>query len=329
MEFERIFSFPTTIHSIIPSQEIAKLRELAVPDFRKLYSLYERDYLYLPEPRNQSLTSWKADYNAQGSVDRNAMSRDLFKIFDNIIDPYQWNIDEREIKSFLWYRVHAEHELLKIPGLSSDYSRIAESRNAAGICRYLLGQFSLDYLTEASPLTRVMPGTYGEVQMGIFRIISDEYGAGHWSDKHSVLFQGTLASLDMPTDVRLYRNNVINSVYMYMCYVNRIAEDKSLFFRFLGFLFVYEACLIFPTQQQGRLLRAVFPKLNVDTRYFDSHVEIDQDHGVWCVEKILLPIIERYGAEAAQDILRGYHETNLLLELCDLEIKEELSKLDT
>jgi len=321
MKHERVFSFPTSVKSVV---KIDLSEFLAYPELAKsksLYDLYERDFFYLPEPGQDIFADLRQRYPAFDEAGRAGLCQDVFGQFDAQIDAKDWALSEDEVIEFLWYRVKKEVDLLADPSLQGDYADYAGRDNARDICKFLLSQFALDYLTEASPLTRMLPGTFGDIQMAIFKIVYDEYGAGNDQHKHSVLFQGTLASLGMATDLAAYRPYILPSVYLYMSYVNRLTADKSLFFRFLGFLFVYEACLIYPTQQQGELLRAVFGP-ETDTRYFDWHVEIDQGHGVWCVEKALVPIIRRFGVDAAREILRGYHETNALLELCDLEMSQ-------
>ena len=314
----RFFSFPTEVESIVNLHSTEMVSKVVNSQASQLYSHFEEDFLYFPESGDNLQEFLNGRYRPS-LISRNELCDTVFSQFDTLIDTIDWQLSEDEVIDFFWYRAHKEMKMLEVEGLGADYISIAEKENAGDISKYMMSQFALDYLTEASPLARMLPGTFGPTQMAIFKIVSDEYGSGVLEDKHSVLFQNTLRTLGMSDRLEVYRPDILPSVYMYMCYVNRIATDKRLFLRFLGFLFVYEACLIYPTQQQGRLLKQIFGEV-VDTAYFDLHVEIDQGHGVWCVEKMLVPMIKEYGVDAAREILRGYHETLALLSVCDFEM---------
>ena len=315
----RFFSFPTEVESIVDVKSSDVLIATLHKRVSSLYDHFENDFFYLPSGDKSDLKGYLNKRYHPSQETTLSLCDVVFSEFDQLIDASNWDLAESEVIDFFWYRARKEVELLEeqVPG--DDYVSLANLPNAKTVSKYLMSQFALDYLTEASPLARMLPGTYGEIQMAIFKIVSDEYGGGDLKQKHSVLFQNTLNTLNMSDDIETYRPHILPSVYMYMCYVNRITTDKRLFLRFLGFLFVYEACLIYPTQQQGMLLRKLFNN-NVDTDYFDLHVEIDQGHGVWCVEKVLIPTVLEYGVEAAREILRGYHETLALLSMCDYEM---------
>ena len=319
----RFFSFPTEIQSIVNTHSAALIERVISNRAQELYGLYEQDFLYLPEQASPNLQQFLADKYQHQEKNRFAVCAAVFREFDRLFDTLDWQVNEDEVIGFLRYRIDKEIGLLRRGTLADDYATIAAMPNARPVCKFIISQFALDYLTEASPLTRLLPGTFGNVQMEIFSIIADEYGNGKLSRKHSVLFQKTLRTLDMSDNIDTYRPYILTSVYMYMCHVNRVSCDKRLFLRFLGFLFVYEVCLIYPTQQQGMLLRQVFgDQVNID--YFDVHVAVDQVHGAWVVEKMLIPIIRKYGAAAAREILRGYHETLAFLSVSDFEIMNKV-----
>lgn len=320
---DRLFSFPTSCERVVDTSSPELIRRVVSDSAAALYNSYERDFLYLPNHPEADLATFLAHRYPDRGEERSELCAEVFAEFDRLLETASWKVDAAEAIEFFRYRAEEEINLLQTQELGGTYRHIAQMSEAPAVCRYLMSQFALDYLTEASPLTRVLPGAFGDLQMAIFRIVDDEYGSGRLEHKHSVLFQKTLRSLGMSDELDTYRPHILPCVYMYLCYVNRVCADKRLFARFLGFLFVYEACLIYSTQQQGLLLRQVLGE-RVDTTYFDLHVSIDTDHGQWCVDKMLVPVIRKYGADAAREILRGYHETLVLLAICEAQISAEV-----
>ncbi|GAB0120274.1 iron-containing redox enzyme family protein [Acidisoma sp. 7E03] len=316
-ENSQLFSFPSHVSDVVHRPIEDLYHTVSLGNAQDLYVEFDSDFLYLPATQKKKLAK----------KDRSKKVELVFGGFDRLVDHQVWTITSAEVLEFFRSRVDEEQKKLRFDGTEKSYLEIIESTQPEQACKFLMSQIALDCLTEASPLTRMLPGSFGELQMAIFKIVSDEYGGGNLNEKHSVLFQKALKSIGMPEVLEFYRPFILNTVYMYLSYVNRVAADKRLYLQFFGFLFVYEACLISATQQQGRMLRKIFGN-SVDSTYFDAHVQIDQEHGVWVYEKMLVPLIKSGGSGAAREILRGYHDTNILLSLCDYEVMKAIRALD-
>lgn len=292
---------------------------------KKLYTHYENSFLYLPDEKTNAVEWMRRRYTKTEYYNTSELLQ-WHTYLDDLVESIVGDVTVDDLDKFFSGSLTVEIENVNKGDLCAEYQEIAESESSARICKYILSQWCLDYLTEASPLSKTIAGNFGEWQTNIFKIIQDEYGSGEFQNKHSTLFEKTLRSLDMPDSIDSYRKDIIGSVYFYMNHVNRLCSDKSLFFRFLGFLYIYEAGLIDETRQQGMLLRQVFNDA-VDTQYFDLHVEVDQGHGRFVLDEIILPVLHKYDNDVAREVMIGYVQSMLILDYVDWEIDLKMGSI--
>ena len=290
-----------------------------------IYSALEEDFIFLPfTPTNFNNISRVKD-KLRNRCKLLCQGMDALSRISALAKYQPPPTSAQEIKVFFGEMMERELSSLENIKLKMEYKKFAESPDSKDICRYILSQFALDYLTEASPLTRVLGGVYNDIQMAVFKIVSDEYGGGDLSKKHSTMFQTTLRSIGMPTNINAYRSNTLDSVYLYLLYVNLVSSLRENFFKFVGFLFVYEANLIAETKQTSMLLESVFGA-SVSREYFDLHVNIDKDHGKLTFDRILCPLIDEHGYEAAKEIFLGYTETLFLLQCIETDLNFRIER---
>jgi uncharacterized cupin superfamily protein len=99
-------------------------------------------------------------------------------------------------------------------------------------------------------------------------------------------------------------------------YFHYICRNHTNFFKYLGAVYYTEASLPFICKRIADVLTEVYGS-NVDVRYFTEHVHIDQHHGRMAFEKLVLPIVERFGESVIPDIVRGYEEVKMLGDIAD------------
>jgi hypothetical protein len=200
----------------------------------------------------------------------------------------------------------------------------ADPRRAA---RMWLVQFAPDFLAEASPMIRNVLGAYGPAQSEWFKIVVDEYGYGVHDTKHSTLFERTLESVGLESDLHRYWQYYLNSSLLLNNYFHYLGKNHELFFRYVGALYYTESSLVDFCRRADRLLRDVFGD-TVDTAYFTEHVHIDQHHGRMARDKIIKPLVEAHGEGVIPEIVRGIAEYRVLLDVFDFDFAEQIDWMD-
>jgi quercetin dioxygenase-like cupin family protein len=145
--------------------------------------------------------------------------------------------------------------------------------------------------------------------------------------KHSTLFEDTLESLGMQTEVHAYWQFYHASSLALVNYFHYVTRNKALFFRYLGALFFTEVTLINTAKRQSAMLRSVFGKA-VDRTYFDEHHHIDQHHGDMALNRLVAPALERFGDEVAAEVLLGFEQFRLLQREADLDLLAQFEWAD-
>lgn len=295
---------------------------------RMLLNIYETDLVFLPQgPLEPAYEDFQAFYapglRALGEMMRPTLERHTFGFLDDEVDVSgRWSLDS--LRAY----VESIPELSANPPESRALRAVRASRHPEQAAVMYLIQFASDFLSEASAMARVVTGNYGEAQSELFKILIDEYGYGVHDTKHSTLFERLLGSLGLHSTPHSYWQFYMPSSLLLTNYWHYICKNHEHFFRYLGALYYTEASLVDVCRQQARTFRDLFGEI-VDVRYFTEHVHIDVHHGRMAFEKLLLPAVEKYGAErVVPEVVRGIEEFRLLCEIADDDFEAQMSWID-
>ena len=294
----------------------------ALSAHRMLLNIYESDLVFFPE---KDFESKKADFllfysnetKILGEIVRPVLEEHVFSFLDKEIEiSGAWTVDS--LRSYLdgLVREHNKSEIASIKAILS-----SPKREQSAIA--LLIQFAMDFLSEASAISRNAVGKYGPMLSDLFKVILDEYGYGVHRTKHSTLFEQTLESCGLDTQPHAYYQYYLTTSLALSNYFHYVSRDHSKFFRFVGALAYTEATFSHTCKQISQMLREVFGA-QVDTHYFDEHVHIDLHHGRMVFEKLVVPALARFGNSIIGDIARGIEEFRLLTEIAERDFLEQL-----
>ncbi len=169
--------------------------------------------------------------------------------------------------------------------------------------RNFLIQSSADLLAEASASALGVIGEFGPPQSALFRILIDEFGFGTHDKKHSMLYRKTLRGFGVNEEynacwplfdtVALELHNTIHSMF----------QSPRHLFRQIGFLLYAETSYQVSTGQHYRYLRRHHPE--VDATYFGEHAHIDIHHSQMMIEEVVMPLVDRFGADVGGEVILG------------------------
>jgi hypothetical protein len=293
---------------------------------RLLTCIYEADLMFLPKSdlaakRDDFRRFYSPSNRALGETIRPALERHAFGFLDTEVEVTgAWT--RASLEAFL--RALRERDTSEV---SLPEKAIRDSTDPVRAARMWLIQFAADFLSEASPMIRNVLGYYGTTQSEWFKIIIDEYGYGVHDTKHSHLFEATLASAGLHTDVHHYWQYYLTSSLMTNNYFHYLGKNHELFFRYLGAMYYTETTLVDFCQKAADLLTHVFGDA-VDTRYFTEHVHIDTHHGRMALEKLILPIVDQCGEWVIPEIVRGYEEFQLIADIADRDFAAQIAWMD-
>jgi hypothetical protein len=299
---------------------------------RLLLNVYESDMLFLPRDGSPgALAGMRRFYSHENSLRaeraRPILEKKAFTFLDRDVEIVgSWSSD-MVVQYFERY-VDAEKSAMGL-GVEADpvLAKIVTARAPARLARHYLIQLAADFLTEASAMARNITGNYGKLQSSLFNILIDEYGAGVHTRKHSSLFEDTLESLGMHTEVHAYWQFYHASTLALVNYFHYLTKNKSLFFRYLGALFFTEVSLVNISRRQSAMLRSVFGTA-VDRTYFDEHTHIDQHHGDMALTRLVVPALERFGDAAASEVMLGFAQFRELQHKADLDLLAQFEWAD-
>src|SRR6185437_1783482 len=284
---------------------------------RLLLNIYEQDLVFLPQNGKLALTEFRTFYHEEvrraGAAIRPMLERHVFGWLDEEISiSGNWDIDT--------FKAYAEQELDRIAKAPSRLINcISTSRNPENTARFFLIQCASDFLSEASAMARNVLGNFGTDQSELFKILIDEYGYGVPQKKHSVIFESLMTQCGLNPAVHYYWQFYTASSLALTNYFHYVSANHQHFFRYLGALFYTEASLALVTRAQSQGMRLAFSD-TVDTLYFDEHTHIDVHHGKMALERLILPVVQRYGQQVLPDIIRGFEEFRLLQDLADADL---------
>lgn len=295
-----------------------------------LLSIYEQDLLFL----DSSFEDEKTRNDFKKFYDPNFVA--LGKVIKPYLEYLAFNFLEKEIEIIGSWNKHTFHKYLEnivnTEGSNeSELSREIISTDSLELsAKIMLIQLSLDFLSEASAMARVLPGSFGAIQSELMKIFIDEYGYGVHNAKHSTLFEKTLSSVGLNKSIHHYYNDYLPTSFMVTNYFHYVCSNKSYWYKYLGALYFVEATAPKLYKNIGQTLQHCLD--GVDTKYFDEHVHIDMHHRRMVLDKIIYPSIDEYGDKIIDDILIGFESFRLLLKIADddlirqVKFSDQLSK---
>jgi mannose-6-phosphate isomerase-like protein (cupin superfamily) len=299
----------------------------ALAAHRMLLNIYETDLIFLPAgnfaaKRAEFSSYYSNDNKLLGELIRPTLETHVFSFLNDEINVTgKWTVEALKsyMQSILEQHEKSELEICK---------RIVASANPQRAARALLIQVAGDFLSEASASSRNILGKYGDIQSELFKIVIDDYGYGVHPAKHSTLFENTLATCELVSDVHAYWHFYLSSSLAINNYYHYVSRDHSKYFRAVGAIAMAEAMFSHSCREISTMLRAVFGK-PVDTYYFDEHYHIDAHHGRMAFDNVVAPAIARHGNGIISDIVRGMEELQLLTAINDEDLIAQIEFADS
>ncbi len=298
----------------------------ALAAHRMLLNIYETDLIFLPE---RDFAAKKMDFERfysnenklLGELIRPTLEAHVFGFFEEEINiTGKWSVEA--LKSYLDSLVE-QHEQTELEICAA----VLSSRDPEKAALSLMVQVAGDFLSEASASARNVLGKYGAIQSELFKILIDDYGYGVHQAKHSTLFENTMATCGLVSDVHTYWQFYLGSSLALNNYYHYVSRDHSKYFRAIGAIAVAEAMFSHSCRKISEMLHAVFGD-KVDTYYFDEHYHIDAHHGRMAFERVVAPAIARCGDAAIGEVVRGVEELRLITALADEDFMAQVAWFD-
>ncbi len=195
------------------------------------------------------------------------------------------------------------------PPLSEPKQYLREHMSLDGY-RHILAIASLDGLVEASRLSRILGGASNEIQATLMRILSEEYGNGRLSRKHSTFFAQMMTELGLKTEPEAYFDLVPWQVLASINHNFLLTERKRHFLRYNGGLTYFEIAgpaIYTDYVEAAKRLRLSDAAMS----YWELHIREDERHGQWMLTDVALPLADMYPNDAWELVL-GYDQEKLI-----------------
>lgn len=326
---ENPYHRPTALVSLTPEALEAPLRQEELCSYRSLvlnrllFNIYEQNNLYLPPGRFSEQESrafqgfYAPDFVAANALLRPLIERTCFDFLSQAISVQgPWTLASLD--------EHAQKLLADFEATPSELCRrISQAAHPDRAARLFVIQVAPDFLSEASQMARALPGNYGPVHSELMKIFIDEFGYGVHQHKHSTLFEETIASLGLSPRVHAYYYWYLPTSLLMTSYFHWVTASKTRWFEYVGALWWIEAVVPHFNRQFSRLLRDTFgPSAN--TRYFDEHIGIDMHHRRMAFDKLIRPLVARYGDEVIPAMVRGIEASRLLADVSERDYLEQI-----
>lgn len=293
---------------------------------RMLCTIYHADLVFLPRERfidtQRDMDLFYSDETRlSGQLIRPILERHVFRFLEEEIGTTAPSSPEQLAEYFraLPAESSGRQSALVDAILSSSDSRRAVS--------FLLVQLASDFLSEGSGLARNVLGSFGPIQSNLFKILMDEYGAGEFRSKHSTLYENLLRAHDLDPRPHAYWQYYLTSSLAVPNYIHYLSSNHRNFFCFAGALYYAETTYAYVCQRLSIMIKKIFGP-DTETRYFDEHSQIDHTHSRIAFDKIVLPLLEKFGTSVIGDLMRGYREFETLLKIAEDDFIEQLYFMD-
>lgn len=332
----RLYGQPTSFYMNTPYERPVRPQDFKLPELtrqltpsafgspsylaaqRLLLNRYEQDLVFLPDDEKRfDMAQFSAFYHDDLKLAaerlRPLLERHVFGWLDREIDiTGDWTLAafEKYTSDVLDAAKDAPSGLVRAVG---------EARDPQSAGAFYLVQCAGDFLSEASAMGRNVLGNFGTFTSELFKIFLDEYGYGLHEKKHSSIFEALMKSCGLSGQLHTYWQFYTASSISLINYFHYVSVNHGKFFRYLGAMYFTEASLAFSTPNQARAMKLAFGE-SVDTLYFDEHSHIDVHHGRMALEKLIKPMVGKYGVKIIPEILRGFEEFRLLQDLADEDL---------
>lgn len=294
---------------------------------RLLLSCYDNEFIYVLDPPDQVDSGfWDENYSAdkvfQSHIIRYRWERPYFQHLQREVQVTgEWSLDS--------FQDYFGHYLANLDAADSRavIAKITDSPSPVHAARLNAAQFSAEFLVEASGMTRNLQGYYGPEQAEYFKIVTDEYGYGVHSTKHSTLYRAFLESIGLYGRPHQYWWFYLSSTLLSNNYINFSCNNHINFFKYLGSLTQSENGFAASLSLFDDLYTQLFPESN--TAYFREHVHIDQHHGRMAFKDLCLSIIRRGGPQLIPSIVRGFEESMYLGRMYREDLSRQLDWLNS
>jgi mannose-6-phosphate isomerase-like protein (cupin superfamily) len=176
-------------------------------------------------------------------------------------------------------------------------------------------------------MIRNVLGYYGPTQSEWFKIIIDEYGYGVHESKHSRLFEQTMESVGLQSDIHRYWQYYLNGSLLLNNYFHYLGKNHELFFRYVGALYYTESALVDFCRRAAQLLTSALGD-GVDVRYFTEHVHIDTHHSRMALASLIRPLVKAHGEQVIGEIVRGIEECRAVQAVADEDFAAQIRWMD-
>lgn len=289
-----------------------------------LLNIYEQDLLFLGNYSSEAKNDFSHFYDTNSVAIGKAILPTLEKVAFNFLKEEIEVIGNWSKEKLLKYMTSVIEDQEKES--SELCSFISSSKNPARAAKMLLIQMAPDFLSEASAMARMLPGSFGVEQSELMKVFIDEYGYGIHETKHSTLFEATMSSVNLNSEIHYYYNDYLPTSLMLVNYFHCICKNKADWFKYIGTLYYTEASIPHFNKQISATLKKILP--NINTKYFDEHVHIDKHHRRMVLEKIIATSIDKYGEGIIDEILFGFEAFRLLQNIADSDLIQQIQFSD-
>lgn len=298
---------------------------------KALHEIYERDYLFIPKKCDDVFAYLAHEYDAdkvsQGQAAKQQLEHNVFDYVESMLDQVCFDCSHQQLIDFCRQVISDENQDYENDVVDSTFQMMLDSDNTDTHLKKMLIQLAIEFISEGSGMSSYVGGSFGKTQSDIFQIIIDEMGGGVFANKHSHLYEGAMSSVGLSDETTYYRDYFDISTYIVMNYVFYICQNKRFFFRFIGSLFRNESCFVNFQKQFSKIMKDHFGD-GVDTRYFDVHAIVDQDHSIWSLDNIIEGCVKAFGPSVIPEIVRGFISYKLYQDINDIELCHGIHNFD-
>jgi hypothetical protein len=316
---------PDVLHNLDfgrPLRRDQVLRYESLAAQRMLTCIYEADLVLLPRSeltpgKYEDFRSFYAsDNRARGEAIRPALEQFAFGFLeDEVIISGAWHAESLEV--FLRDLDSRDRDVL----LASDKA-VRKSSDPQRAARMWLIQYAPGLLFGASAI----PGAIGGRHSKWHEILID-YGRGVPAATYDTLYEQTLRSVELREDPHHYWQYYLPGSLLRNNYFHYLGKNHDMFFRYLGALLYTETTLADLSARVAALLTDVFDGA-VDVQHFAGHASIGLQHGRTMLERLILPVVQRWGPAVIPEILRGYQEVQVIYRLAEEDFVAQIGWMD-
>lgn len=291
-----------------------------------LFNIYEHGLVYLPaSDKYSSRAQFKSFYDTSHIRDGRyilpSLEETLLRPPEDLLEGYNY-VKSQDMLAQFEETIAASNE-----GNIGSLQEIKAAMNPMGALKLYLIQNAGDFLTEASGMLQNLGGNYGPVQSELFKVLIDEYGYGVHRTKHSTLFQDLLYSMKLEPDPHVYWSYYYGSSLAIHNFIHFLCSNHSNVFRYFGALYYAEATYAVACRKIASVIKDVAGN-DAETQYFDEHAHIDEHHLTMVKEKILKPLLDKYGNAFNHEIALGFYEFEHYVSAADSEFCSRLRSIE-